>query len=132
MTKAKAADYSQMICELALPYPPTVNHYWRHTARGTLISRRGRTYRKAVAEAVFVQSRDLEWKLPMAGRLWLELRVYPPDRRRRDLDNLLKALLDALEHAGFFGDDAQVAEIKISRQYRIPRGKVLVSAGQLW
>jgi hypothetical protein len=28
--------------------------------------------------------------------------VHPPDRRRRDIDNVQKALLDALQHGGAY------------------------------
>lgn len=38
-----------------------------------------------------------------------------PDRRRRDLDNILKALFDALTHAGLWLDDSQIDFISISR-----------------
>ena len=34
---------------------------------------------------------------------------------RRDLDNLLKGLLDALTHAGLWLDDSQVADLRIRR-----------------
>jgi crossover junction endodeoxyribonuclease RusA len=36
-----------------------------------------------------------------------------PDNRRRDLDNLLKPLLDAMEHAGVYVNDSQVHDLHI-------------------
>ena len=41
--------------------------------------------------------------------------LFPPDRRKRDLDNVLKALLDALQHAGCYDDDSQLDDIRIVR-----------------
>jgi crossover junction endodeoxyribonuclease RusA len=34
--------------------------------------------------------------------------AFPPDRRQRDLDNLQKPALDAMEHAGVYQDDSQI------------------------
>lgn len=42
--------------------------------------------------------------------------MVPPDRRKRDLDNLLKSLLDGLEGAGVFKDDAQIDDLQIVRR----------------
>jgi len=52
--------------------------------------------------------------------------VFPPDRRRRDLDNLQKALLDALAHGGAYHDDSQIARLTIQRRHVVPAGKVRV------
>ena len=38
-----------------------------------------------------------------------------PDKRRRDLDNLLKATLDSLTHAGVWSDDSQIDALSIRR-----------------
>jgi Holliday junction resolvase RusA-like endonuclease len=35
---------------LLLPYPPSINHYWRRAGRFIHISREGREYRKQVGE----------------------------------------------------------------------------------
>jgi hypothetical protein len=35
---------------LSLPYPPSINHYWRRAGRFIHISREGREYRKQVCE----------------------------------------------------------------------------------
>jgi len=39
------------------------------------------------------------------------VRACPRDRRRRDLDNLFKAVLDSFEKNGAFGDDRQISRI---------------------
>ena len=48
-------------------------------------------------------------------RLQVIIYAHPPDKRRRDLDNLLKATLDAIQHAGVYPDDSQIDEILIMR-----------------
>lgn len=109
---------------LTLPWPPSVNHYWRTVRGRTLISRQGRDYRAQVEKlaAGLVTS---------AGRLALTIHACPPDRRRRDLDNLLKAPLDAMGHAGLYVDDSQIDSIHIVRGdvARQAGGYLLVTIG---
>lgn len=93
-----------------LPFPPSINHYWRRVGQRTLISRQGRAFRENVIAAVFEQGRT-----KIVGRLAVTIEVYPPDRRRRDLDNLTKSTLDALAHAGVFDDDEQIDELRLRR-----------------
>jgi len=112
---------------LELPYPPSVNTYWRSPNTGklagrTLISQKGRDYRQAVANTVLLAQNP---KAPQ-GRLDVALAVFPPDRRRRDLDNLPKAILDALTHAGVIEDDSLIDRLLIERGAICPFGKVRV------
>ncbi|NBW23084.1 MAG: RusA family crossover junction endodeoxyribonuclease, partial [Caulobacteraceae bacterium] len=41
--------------------------------------------------------------------------AFPPDKRKRDLDNVLKSLLDALTHANVWDDDSQIDDLRIYR-----------------
>lgn len=104
-----------------LPYPPSVNHYWRRVGFRTLISRGGRRYRRDVV-ALLAAGRAA----PLRGRLELVVHVFPPDDRRRDLDNLQKALCDALQHAGVYADDSQIDRLDVHRGPVVPGGKVVV------
>jgi crossover junction endodeoxyribonuclease RusA len=112
-----------------LPYPPSVNHYWRRVGGATLISREGRRFRKDVCAALAAGvggAGGAGPRPPLAGRLAVFVTVCPPDRRRRDLDNVQKALLDALEHGGVYGDDAQIDRLVIERGPVIDGGRTLV------
>jgi len=104
------------IATLKLPWPPSVNTYWRHPSSGPLagrhlISREGRDYRKQVALAVLYQSRHKH-----LGKVAVTILAYPSSRRRSDLDNLAKAILDSLTHAGIWDDDFQIDRLLIERQ----------------
>ncbi len=44
----------------------------------------------------------------LEGDLTVEMHLYPPDNRTRDIDNYSKALFDALTQANFWIDDSQV------------------------
>lgn len=110
--------------ELSLPWPPTVNAYYRRHQGRVLISREGRAYRERVAKEVVVQ------KVPRFradARLALTIEAHPPDRRNRDLDNLNKALLDSLEHTGVFPDDAQIDDLRVRRMPVEKPGRIRVT-----
>lgn len=107
--------------ELELPYPPSVNHLYRHPGPRTLISREGRRYREAVC-ALLAAARVARFE----GPLHIEIELYPPDRRRRDVDNAQKALLDSLQHGGLYRDDSQIAKLEIERREVVPGGRTIV------
>jgi crossover junction endodeoxyribonuclease RusA len=95
---------------IRLPYPPSVNRYWRNLKGRVLISKAGRSYRSKVLAECLVHRVKLQ-----PGKLKVVVAVYPPDNRRRDLDNLCKALLDAMEYAGVYVDDSQIYDLRIWR-----------------
>jgi crossover junction endodeoxyribonuclease RusA len=60
--------------------------------------------------------------------------AYPPDHRRRDLDNLAKAILDALQHAGVYGNDCQVKLLTLAMMDTDtinPRAEITIGALEL-
>ncbi len=109
---------------LELPYPPSVNHIWRRVGSRTVISREGRRYRRDVCATLAAMPGGRG--RPMEGRLALRITVCPPDGRRRDLDNVQKALLDALAHAGVYRDDSQIDRLEVHRGPVTLGGRVLV------
>ena len=63
----------------------------------------------------------------IAGPVYMVIQVFPPDARRRDLDNILKPLLDALQHGGAYGDDSQIGHLEIVRYHKRKGGEVWVT-----
>lgn len=111
--------------EIELPWPPSVNTYWRHPSSGPLagrhlISGKGRAYRTQIAVLCAGLS-------GVEGVLSVEIQAYPPDRRTRDLDNILKSLLDAIVHAKVIADDGHIDRLLIERQKIVSGGKVVVT-----
>ena len=102
-----------------LPVPPSENRYRRWLNGRPTISADGRRYRRQVSELCHGAT-------PFTGRIAVRVELYPPDRRRRDLDNILKALLDSLTHAGVWLDDAQIDRLSVVRKQCVPGGCVVV------
>ena len=103
---------------LYLPWPPTVNSYYS-SGHGKVkyVSAKGRVFRDQVAQAINEQMPGLTY----AEQLYVEIILHPPDRRTRDLDNYMKALLDALTLAGLWRDDSQIDQLSILRGEIAPR-----------
>ena len=103
--------------EFSLPFPPTVNAYYRSLRTGklagrVLISQRGRDYRDQAIAMILNQGVPLG---ALMGKICCAIKVYPPDKRRRDLDNLLKPVLDVLHHARVIRDDSDIDILIIRR-----------------
>lgn len=107
------------LLKIELPWPPSINHYWRHAKGRHYISLEGTTYR----EMVFWTTTKFRGQFKPTDRLSIHIDAYPPDRRKRDLDNVLKSLLDALQHAGIYEDDGQIDHLSIRRVNSV-EGKV--------
>lgn len=60
------------------------------------------------------------------GKLAVRIEISPPDDRRRDCDNVQKAVLDALQHAGVFWDDSQVVWLLSIKHDQQAGGRVKV------
>lgn len=93
-----------------LPFPPSINGYWRSFRGRQIISARGRKYRADVV-AMLRQFGTA----PIEHEVSVVIHLYPPDRRRRDVDNYSKSALDALTHAGVWADDYQVRKLTTER-----------------
>jgi crossover junction endodeoxyribonuclease RusA len=95
--------------EFTLPWPPSVNTYWRNFNGRMIISAKGREYRETVGDQMTLQKMVKHY----TGLLRVEIEAFRPDKRRRDLDNLLKATLDGLAYAGVYEDDSQIVDLRI-------------------
>ena len=101
-----------------LPYPPSVNRAWRTvpvartpgSRRGfrVVMSREGRAYRREACARLAALGRP-----GLTGPLRITITLHPPDRRKRDADNAMKAVLDSLQHGGVVLDDAQFVDQRV-------------------
>lgn len=130
ITQSKAENNAGQGMKLVLPFPPSVNTYWRAPNKGPLAGRHmvsadGRKYQSAACAAIIEQLRRLP--KPSAELAAVEITLYPPDARRRDLDNYNKALFDALTHAGVWEDDSQVKRMLVEWGPVVPKGRVEIT-----
>lgn len=113
-----------MKSHIVLPWPPSVNTYYRAIPRGrravNILSRKGREF-KASLHGI-VPGFRFKAPTPVAVTIYL----HAPTRRAYDLDNRLKATQDALVQIGAIDDDNQIDRITVHRCQPIKGGKAVI------
>lgn len=109
--------------EFELPWPPSINGYWRNFRGRQIISKRGREYRVKVAEVMKGLNLDDEM---IDGRMVIAIALYPPTLRKYDIDNFCKAIFDGLTHCGFWVDDEQIDSMLVVKMIKTPPGMVTI------
>jgi crossover junction endodeoxyribonuclease RusA len=94
-----------------LPWPPSVNHMHISTGKARFRSKAYVAFCGLVANIV---ERE---KIPAMGaqRLTVSIWLFAPNRRKVDIDNRVKPILDALQRAGVYDDDEQIDEFHVYR-----------------
>lgn len=111
------------IFQLTIPFPPSVNTYWGFRGSHRYLTARAKTF-KDMVQAEYVRSGLDSFS---NARLSVTIQLYPPDRRVRDIDNVVKSTLDALCQAGVFEDDGQIDVLHVTREKVIKWGAAVVS-----
>ncbi len=113
---------------IKLPWPPTINTYYSVARGRKILSKRGRRYKIEAKICLLEQrvNRDL------VGPYTICIHARPPDKRKRDLDNILKVLLDSLTEYGAISDDSQIDDLRIIRFAPVKGGEIsiLLSGGR--
>jgi crossover junction endodeoxyribonuclease RusA len=112
--------------EIMLPFPPSANHLYRRVGNRTLLSREGRRFRDNVAVLVACAGHP-RFDSPVRA----DVELFPPDNRKRDVDNLTKSLFDALEKAGMLSNDNIIKKYSVSMNEQVPNGMCIVRIQKL-
>lgn len=70
------------------------------------------------------------YRATFAGDVMVDYAVLRPDRRNRDLDNLLKALNDTLTRNHIVHDDSQIVDLRIHWADCVPSGHVIATIAE--
>ena len=114
---AKVAYSDLEFCDLELSVPPSINKYYAQVGKRRIITKEGRLYKELVAGLTVKK---------LEGRVSVTIELYAKDKRRRDLDNICKCLLDSLQGCGLYEDDSQIDRLMVVRCEKDPRHIVKV------
>lgn len=115
-----------------LPYPPSTNRLWRVVNGRPVLSKEGRGWKSEAYWAV----KKAGLRDPISGDVAVVVTLHPKrtkggkaSRRRIDLDNALKAVLDALNKLAY-EDDAQVVQLAAHVGGPLKGGGLTVTVGR--
>lgn len=92
--------------EITLPFPPSANRLWRNYRGRTVISEGYRAWKEAAGW-------QLQSQRPKKheGPVNITIKLTLPDKRRQDIDNRIKPILDLLcAHQIIASDDSRIVK----------------------
>lgn len=104
-----------------LPFPPSTNRLWRIAGKRMYRSKR---YMEWIGECALAL--ELEARPEIDYPFNIEIVAGRPDKRRRDLDNLSKPILDVLQHCQVIKDDCFANRITMMWATDIEGAKVTI------
>ena len=110
-----------MILKLQLPWPPSWNKLYRIAGSRMYKTSEARDYENVV-HGIFLEVPGWHSKRFGNKRVSVQIDICPPDKRRRDLDNLLKIINDSLETAKIIDNDCQIDFLSIKRGPKLKDG----------
>jgi crossover junction endodeoxyribonuclease RusA len=95
-----------------LPMPPSVNKMYRNVpGKGRAKTKDAKVWAHEAGWILVTQRNRTGRHKCLTGAIEVEVSAYRPASRRRDLDNILKAILDLLTSTQTIADDSQVVAI---------------------
>lgn len=99
--------------EFSVPIPPTINHAVGSRGKGRFLTK---AYKEFLWDVASEWSRVKPAGWNPLSRFGILIELHFETRRKCDIDNRVKPLLDALTRAGVWSDDSQVDEIVVTRE----------------
>ena len=90
--------------------PPSVNSLWINKPNGRYKSKKGKIFEETARSELKNQFRCK----PLANGLKVRIRLYFKDKRKRDIDNYNKAILDSMTKI-IYEDDSQIEELNVKK-----------------
>ena len=93
---------------ITIPFPPSVNSIWRSVKGRNILSKKYREWRTLASQEIMIQRPKA-----IESKVIVHILLDRPDKRKRDIDNYIKAPLDTLVHMDLIEDDSLVETLTI-------------------
>lgn len=109
MKKVRKSKNAELLAAIEMDsLPPSINHAYYHGKRGTFKTAEAKAWQERAAyELARARSCDEVYK----GRVEVRISAFKGDWRERDLDNLMKLTMDAIQDSGVIRNDNQIYSI---------------------
>lgn len=100
---------------IKLPFlSPSVNQCY-YTDRNSFTRHKSKVYREFLSNCQLLIKSP---KKPIEEEIEVEINLWFPDKRRRDIDNQIKPVLDMLVNFGIIKDDSLIQKLHIEKYYK--------------
>lgn len=110
-----------------LPYPPSINNYYGRWGKKVYVKDHVKVYKTIVLYTI-------KPKITVVygdAFVRVDLDIYPPDHRWRDIDNLFKCTFDVIQMLGIVNNDRQIKKGSFNMHPPIKGGKIDVNMEEL-
>ena len=106
--------------------PPSVNTIWINKPGGRFKSEKGRKFEKEAKTEIKNQYKGK----PINNQLKISINLFFKDKRKRDIDNYNKGILDAMTGI-IYQDDSQIEELHVFKKIGCGFDKVEISIEEM-
>jgi len=111
-----------------IPWPPSINKYYgRNKFGGVYLKKDAKQYLEYTPWLI----KQKYPKTKIFGAVKILRDLYPPDNRRRDEDNIVKAINDSIMKAGIIKDDSQIMKAVNVKHQPKPPGCVKITLEEI-
>lgn len=104
--------------------PPSINTYYRRAGTTMYLTKKGREFKKNMLEHL---QNVLEYKTdPLENRLKVCIEIKFKERRKRDVDNYNKAILDSFNGV-IWTDDEIIDELTTKKSYGNKENMIIIT-----
>ena len=107
--------------------PPSTNHYkaqrWNGKHIQWYITKKGKEFKE------MIKNLDYKWKITTKP-IKMNIKLFFPTKRRQDIDNYNKVLLDSLQGI-IYEDDNQIVDLRVKKFYEKNKPKTIIRIEEL-